>query len=65
MIQESKAVMEMLTVETAGLLYGQIFLHMSEAFQEDNDLMDSLTSGLEGIQTFGPTELKEKTLVDV
>ena len=49
----------------AGLLYGQIFLHMSEAFQEDNDLMDSLTSGLEGIQTFGPTELKEKTLVDV
>ena len=49
----------------AGLLYEQIFLHMSEAFQEDNDLMDSLTSGLEGIQTFGPTELKEKTLVDV
>ena len=49
----------------AGLIYGQVFLHMSESFQEDSDLMDSLTSGLEGIQTFGPTELKEKTLVDV
>ncbi|WP_106450376.1 dihydroxyacetone kinase subunit DhaL [Trichococcus alkaliphilus] len=49
----------------AGLLYGQAFLHMSEALQEDNDLMANLTSGLEGIQTFGPTELKEKTLVDV
>ncbi|TNV67960.1 dihydroxyacetone kinase subunit DhaL [Trichococcus shcherbakoviae] len=49
----------------AGLLYGQVFLHMSEAFQEDTNLLDSLASGLEGIQTFGPTELKEKTLVDV
>ena len=49
----------------SGLLYGQVFLHMSEAFQEDTNLLDSLASGLEGIQTFGPTELKEKTLVDV
>ncbi|MGB7474133.1 MAG: dihydroxyacetone kinase subunit DhaL [Trichococcus sp.] len=49
----------------AGLLYGQVFLHMSEAFKEDAILLDSLASGLEGIQTFGPTELKEKTLVDV
>lgn len=49
----------------AGLIYGQVFLHMSEAFQEDTILLDSLSSGLEGIQTFGPTELKEKTLVDV
>ena len=49
----------------AGLIYGKVFLHMSESFQEDSDLMDSLTSGLEGIQTFGPTELKEKTLVYV
>jgi dihydroxyacetone kinase-like protein len=49
----------------AGLIYGQVFLHMSETFQEDTILLDSLSSGLEGIQTFGPTELKEKTLVDV
>jgi dihydroxyacetone kinase-like protein len=49
----------------AGLLYGQALLHMSEYLQEGNDLLDSLASGLEGIQTFGPTELKEKTLVDV
>lgn len=49
----------------AGLLYGQVFLHMSEYLQEGNELLDSLASGLEGIQTFGPTELKEKTLVDV
>lgn len=49
----------------AGLLYGQAFLHMSEAFQEATNLLDSLASGLEGIQTFGPMELKEKTLVDV
>lgn len=49
----------------AGLLYGQVFLHMSETFQEDTNLAVSLASGLEGIQTFGPIELEEKTLVDV
>lgn len=49
----------------AGLLFGQVFLHMSETFQEDSHLTTGLASGLEGIQTFGPTELKEKTLVDV
>ena len=49
----------------AGLLYGQAFLQMSQALQEGNDLLDSLTSGIEGIQKVGQTELRDKTLVDV
>lgn len=49
----------------AGLLYGQAFLQMSQAMQVGNDLLDSLTSGIEGIQKVGQTELKDKTLVDV
>ncbi|WP_319469208.1 dihydroxyacetone kinase subunit DhaL [uncultured Trichococcus sp.] len=49
----------------AGLLYGQAFLHMSQALQASSDLLDSLTSGLEGIQKVGQAELQEKTLVDV
>ncbi len=49
----------------AGLLYGQAFLQMSQAMQVGNDLLDSLTSGIEGIQKVGQTELRDKTLVDV
>lgn len=49
----------------AGLIYGQAFLQMSQSLQEGNDLLDSLTSGLEGIQKVGQAELQEKTLVDV
>ncbi|PTQ81617.1 dihydroxyacetone kinase DhaL subunit [Trichococcus patagoniensis] len=50
---------------TAGLLYGQAFLHMARAFQESADLLRGLAGGLEGIQKVGHAELKEKTLVDV
>nr|WP_320164022.1 dihydroxyacetone kinase subunit DhaL [uncultured Trichococcus sp.] len=49
----------------AGLLYGQAFLQMAQSLQEGNDLLDILTSGLEGIQKVGQTELGDKTLVDV
>ena len=49
----------------AGLLYGQAFLQMSQALQEGDDLLDCLSSGLEGIQKVGQTELRDKTLVDV
>lgn len=49
----------------AGLIYGQAFLQMAQSLQEGNDLLDILTSGLEGIQKVGQTELGDKTLVDV
>lgn len=50
---------------TAGLLYGQAFLHMSHALVEENDLLKGLAEGLKGIQKYGHAELNEKTLVDV
>ena len=49
----------------AGLLYGQAFLQMAQSLQEGNDLLDILTSGLEGIRKVGQAELGDKTLVDV
>lgn len=49
----------------AGLLFGQAFLQMAQSLQAGGNLLDSLTSGLEGLQKVGQAELRDKTLLDV